>query len=72
MSDITEGQRPEEVHPAHNGQDSLARAAEAGPPLDWDDEDKTPENPSRTVAANRADPMHSIYGEPPAHEREGD
>lgn len=67
MSDVTEGQ-----HEESGSDDSLAKAAAAGPPIDWDDEDKTPATPSRTVAANEADPLHSIYGNPPVDGRHGD
>lgn len=67
MNDITEGQ-----HDASGPQEPLSKAAAAGPPIDWDDEDQTPDGPSRTVAANEADPLHSIYGNPPTDDRQGD
>ncbi len=63
MSDITEGQ-----HDAAGSQDPLAEATAVGPPIDWDDEDQTPDAP----AQNAADPLHSIYGGPPTEGRHGD
>jgi hypothetical protein len=67
MTDVTQEQ-PEASGP----EDSLARAAAAGPPIDWDDDDRSPDAPSRTVAANEADPLHSIYGNPPTDGRQGE
>lgn len=65
MSAVTEGPGPDGAGQPDAGTDSLAAAAAAGPPLDCIDQDLTPAAPSRTVAANEADPMHSIYGAPP-------
>jgi hypothetical protein len=67
MNDVPRGQQD-----APGSEDSLSKAAAAGPQIDWDDEDQTPDAPSRTVAANEADPLHSIYGNPPTDGRQGD
>ena len=64
MGEVTEGPG-RGGRKADAGTDSLAAAAAAGPPLDWDDQDQTPAAPSKNVSANEADPLHSIYGAPP-------
>lgn len=66
MNQTTVGQ-----HDASGPEDSLAEAAAAGPPIDWGDEDQTPDAPSRTVAAGEADPLQGSYGNPPTDGRQG-
>lgn len=66
MNDVTEGQ-----HDAPDAQDPLGKAAAAEPAIDWNDEDQTPEAASQTIAANEEDPLHSIYGNPPADRPQG-
>ena len=72
MSDVSEQLHEEGADTADRGHDSLAAAATAGPPIDWDDEHQTADAPPRTVAANEADPLHSIYGPPPGDDRQGE
>ncbi|MET3808484.1 hypothetical protein ABIB25_005513 [Nakamurella sp. UYEF19] len=45
-------------------EDPLDRAV-AGPPIDWDDSNTAPEEPSATDIM--PDALHSIYGPPPGH-----
>ncbi len=43
MTDVGEGH-----HEESGPEDSLAKAAAAGPPIEWDDDDQSPDAPSRT------------------------